>query len=222
VCGSRDARPLWGDPPAEAATDTHPIAERVDFDNESVESAYDLPFEVERPPGHYYLQVRAILFRLRTGQVIAQAEQFFSADVRWRSSRICRAGHGAGRVASALAGRAAHLRSSRAARRQAGRTRRWQQTAGARSLTQTCSSSSPAAAELGRSRQAGRAGFTNYPKGGTPSRKQNVRQEAFLSVLAVVACGVAAVVLSPGHPPLVGKRARPSSSLRAAGVGQRM
>ena len=69
--------PYGGDPPAEAATDAHPVAEQVDFDNESVQPAYDLPFEVERPAGFYYLQVRAVLFRLRTGQVFAQAEQFF-------------------------------------------------------------------------------------------------------------------------------------------------
>jgi hypothetical protein len=71
--------PHGGDPPAEAVTDSHEVANQVDLHTESSQTSYDLPFAVERPAGHYYLQVRAILFRTKTGKVFAQAEQFFFA-----------------------------------------------------------------------------------------------------------------------------------------------
>jgi hypothetical protein len=78
--GAADApAPYGGDPPAEAVTDGHEVAKRVDLHTESSQSGYDLPFAVERPAGFYYLQVRAILFRTRAGKVFAQAEQFFFA-----------------------------------------------------------------------------------------------------------------------------------------------
>ncbi|MGL4422701.1 MAG: hypothetical protein ACRCZF_18675, partial [Gemmataceae bacterium] len=69
--------PYGGDPPAEAATDCHEAVKRVDLDAESSQSTYELPFNVERPDGFYYLQVRAILFRVQVGKVLAHAEQFF-------------------------------------------------------------------------------------------------------------------------------------------------
>jgi hypothetical protein len=69
--------PYAGDPPAEAATDCHEVYKQVDLHTETDRSAYDLPFGVERPPGYYYLQVRAILFRTQGDKVFAQAEQFF-------------------------------------------------------------------------------------------------------------------------------------------------
>jgi hypothetical protein len=69
--------PYAGDPPPEAATDCHEVAKQVDLDTESQQAAYELPFSVERPPGYYYLQVRAILFRTQGSKVFAQAEQFF-------------------------------------------------------------------------------------------------------------------------------------------------
>lgn len=69
--------PYGGDPPAEAVTDSHEVANQVDLHTESSLPGYDLPFAAERPAGFYYLQVRAILFRTQAGKVFAQAEQFF-------------------------------------------------------------------------------------------------------------------------------------------------
>ena len=58
--GSAEApAPYAGDPPAEAATDCHQVANQVDLAAESLQPAYELPFRVDRPPGFYYLQVRA-------------------------------------------------------------------------------------------------------------------------------------------------------------------
>ena len=75
-----DAPPPYdGDPPAEAATDYHEVVNQVDLDTESSHPAKDLPFSIERLAGFYYLQVRAILFRIQSGKVFAQAEQFFFA-----------------------------------------------------------------------------------------------------------------------------------------------
>jgi hypothetical protein len=74
---AEEPAPYRGDPPAEAVTDSHEVAKQVDLHTESSESAYDLPFVVERPVGFYYLQVRAVLFRVQAGKVFAQAEQFF-------------------------------------------------------------------------------------------------------------------------------------------------
>lgn len=69
--------PHGGDPPAEAATDCHEIFKQADLNAESERAFYELPFDVDRPIGFYYLQVRAILFRVQAGNVFAQAEQFF-------------------------------------------------------------------------------------------------------------------------------------------------
>jgi hypothetical protein len=71
--------PYGGDPPASAVTDSHDIANQVDLYTESSQPGYDLPFAVERPAGCYYLQVRAILFRMRGSEVFAQIEPFFFA-----------------------------------------------------------------------------------------------------------------------------------------------
>ena len=69
--------PYGGDPPADAVTDSHEVFEQVDLNTESSQSSYDLPFVVSRQSGFYYLQVRAILFRFKSGKGFAQAEQFF-------------------------------------------------------------------------------------------------------------------------------------------------
>jgi hypothetical protein len=69
--------PYAGDPPAEAVTDCHEVFKQVDLHTELLQTSYELPFRVERPAGYYYLQVRAILFRIEGGKVFAQAEQFF-------------------------------------------------------------------------------------------------------------------------------------------------
>lgn len=79
VNGPDAPAPYNGDPPAEAATDCDKVLEQVELDNESQETTFDHRFAVERPPGYYYLQVRAILLRTRDGKVFAQAEQFFFA-----------------------------------------------------------------------------------------------------------------------------------------------
>jgi hypothetical protein len=69
--------PHGGNPPADAVADSHKVAEQVDLNAESSQSSYELPFAVSTPSGFYYLQVRAILFRMRSGKVFAQAENFF-------------------------------------------------------------------------------------------------------------------------------------------------
>jgi hypothetical protein len=77
VEGADTPAPYGGDPPAEAVTDCHQIHKQVDLHTESMQAAIELPFTVERPAGFYYLQVRAILFRLLAEKMWAQAEQFF-------------------------------------------------------------------------------------------------------------------------------------------------
>lgn len=78
--GAADSPPPYsGDPPAEAVTDSHQVAEQVDLSTECLQTGYNLPFAVESPGGYYYLQVRAILFRSQKGKMLAQAEQFFFA-----------------------------------------------------------------------------------------------------------------------------------------------
>jgi hypothetical protein len=69
--------PYAGDPPAEAATDSHEVYNKVDLHAELAQTTYELQFSIERPPGYYFLQVRAILFRTQDDKVFAQAEQFF-------------------------------------------------------------------------------------------------------------------------------------------------
>jgi len=69
--------PHGGDPPAEAATDCHEVVKQVDLNTETEKANYELPFAIERPAGFFYLQVRAILFRVQAGKVVAQVEPFF-------------------------------------------------------------------------------------------------------------------------------------------------
>jgi hypothetical protein len=107
VEGPDSAPPFEGDPPPEAATDCIDVYEQVDLGAESSQSEYSLTFAAERPEGHYYLQVRAILFRMEAGKVFAQTEQFFfahrplpvpppgvpSLPVRWPSDSIAELDH---------------------------------------------------------------------------------------------------------------------------------
>ena len=79
VAAGTDPAPYGGDPPAMAVTDCHEVYKQADLNTEVTRPAYDLPLAVERQAGFYYLQVRAILFRSREGQMFAQAEQFFFA-----------------------------------------------------------------------------------------------------------------------------------------------
>lgn len=77
VSGPGSPAPHGGDPPAEAAIDCHEVVNDVHPHEESDQAAYDFPFGIDRPAGHYYLQVRAILFRDKGDSLFAQAEQFF-------------------------------------------------------------------------------------------------------------------------------------------------
>ena len=69
--------PFGGDPPADAATDLHQVFERVDMEKEIHRREFERPFSLWHRPGHYFVEVRAILFRKESGKVFAQAEQFF-------------------------------------------------------------------------------------------------------------------------------------------------
>jgi len=70
--------PYDGDPPTQAATDCDTVYEEVDLNTESSEPSVEVPFAVERAPGYWYIQLRAILFRKNVdGKMWAQSEQFF-------------------------------------------------------------------------------------------------------------------------------------------------
>lgn len=71
--------PYNGDPPAEVITDCDTVFRQVDLDKESQETTFAHQFAIERSPGHYYVQLRVILFRVRDGKVFAQLEPFFFA-----------------------------------------------------------------------------------------------------------------------------------------------
>lgn len=77
VVGPDAPVPHNSDPPANAATDCDKVFEQVDLNNESQETTFEHHFGVDRPSGHYYVQVRVMLFRTHGGKVFAQAEQFF-------------------------------------------------------------------------------------------------------------------------------------------------
>jgi hypothetical protein len=79
VSGPDRPAPHGGDPPAEAAIDCHKVVEQVDLNVESQQAESNQTFSLERPPGFYYVQVRAILFRSLDGSLFAQTEQFFFA-----------------------------------------------------------------------------------------------------------------------------------------------
>jgi hypothetical protein len=76
VMSTDDPPPFSGDPPAEAVNDCHEIAKQVYTYTESRQTAYELPFSIERPTGFYYLQVRAVLFRGEPDGASAQRESY--------------------------------------------------------------------------------------------------------------------------------------------------
>ena len=80
VANAEDPAPYNGDPPPDASTDCEVLFEKVDLNEESRESTFQTRFSVERLPGYYYLQVRAILFREKDGKFFAQVEPFFFAQ----------------------------------------------------------------------------------------------------------------------------------------------
>jgi hypothetical protein len=70
--------PYDGDPPADSITDVVAILEDVDLARpESTGTERLVEFEFRRPPGDYYVQVRAVVFRSSGDRMVAQAEQFF-------------------------------------------------------------------------------------------------------------------------------------------------
>lgn len=80
VTGPDAPAPYGGNPPAEAVTDCVKVYEQVEIDSECRQTRFEYAFTLERPPGYYFVQVRAILFRDKQGgDLLAQAEQFFFA-----------------------------------------------------------------------------------------------------------------------------------------------
>jgi hypothetical protein len=77
VTGPDVPLPYGGHPPAKAFTDAIKVFDKVNLNSEWLETAIDVPFRVELPRGHYYVQVRAILLRAKAGEIFAQAEGFF-------------------------------------------------------------------------------------------------------------------------------------------------
>jgi hypothetical protein len=76
--GSLDAPvPFDGRPPADAVRDAVKVLDDVDLEKESTATSRDHPFSLEHPVGYFYVEVRAILFRKRDENLVAQAEQFF-------------------------------------------------------------------------------------------------------------------------------------------------
>jgi hypothetical protein len=61
-------RPFDGDPPAGAIKDSERVFEHVDLDTEIKDSSRDIPFSLSRPAGHYYIQLRFILYRFKDGK----------------------------------------------------------------------------------------------------------------------------------------------------------
>lgn len=70
-------KPFEGNPPGEAIKDLERLLEDVHLNQESRATTREIPFSVSRSAGHYYIQLRFILYRFEDGNVYAQAEQFF-------------------------------------------------------------------------------------------------------------------------------------------------
>lgn len=77
VAGPHAPVPYNGDPPVAAVTDCDTVFDQVHLKKETQDSTFQCPFTVERSRGYYFVQIRAILFRLNGEKLIAQAEQFF-------------------------------------------------------------------------------------------------------------------------------------------------
>ncbi len=76
--GGPDAPPPYdGRPPAEAAKDLVNVLDDVNVDVESTVAVREQKFTLEHPTGWFYVEVRAVLFRKRGENLIAQVEQFF-------------------------------------------------------------------------------------------------------------------------------------------------
>lgn len=77
VLGPDSAAPFDGDPPAEAVADVVEVFESVDLHNEIADASREIPFSIKHTSGHYYILIRAILYRQQQGRYFAQTEQFF-------------------------------------------------------------------------------------------------------------------------------------------------
>src|SRR5262245_1672280 len=77
VADAESGAPFGGDPSADDVTDCLEVIEDVDLDTEVVDSSRSIPFSINHAPGHFYIQLRAILFQKQNGKMFAQAEQFF-------------------------------------------------------------------------------------------------------------------------------------------------
>jgi hypothetical protein len=69
--------PYRGDPPPAVEGDMEKIYDQVDLEQESNEARLECGFSFDRPAGYYFVQVRALLFRVGDGNVVAQSELFF-------------------------------------------------------------------------------------------------------------------------------------------------
>jgi hypothetical protein len=69
--------PYDADPPSGACTDCVDVLSQGLSPKESRESTVGTKFSIEREPGCYYVQVRAILYRTDSGKFFAQTEEFF-------------------------------------------------------------------------------------------------------------------------------------------------
>ena len=69
--------PHGGEPTSEQVTDEAQLLNDVHLEREKTDASVEQEFDVDRPAGFYYLQVRVILFRAQAGKTFAQAEQFF-------------------------------------------------------------------------------------------------------------------------------------------------
>ena len=85
VSGADAPVPYEGDPPADVVTDNAELCKPVDLHTENPQPTRNIPFLLKRAEGHYYFQVRAILFRKNTTDandsesLVAQVEPFFFA-----------------------------------------------------------------------------------------------------------------------------------------------
>jgi hypothetical protein len=77
VDGPDSVAPYNSDPPTDVVTDCPELYNKVDLNAENTNTSCEIPFSIKHAAGHYYLQVRAILFRKQNGKVLAQSEQFF-------------------------------------------------------------------------------------------------------------------------------------------------
>jgi hypothetical protein len=76
--GPDDPDPRGG-PPDDASAVCDRVFEEFDLRREARRPTFERPFAVERPPGRYYVQVRAVVFRSRGGRVSGREERFLFA-----------------------------------------------------------------------------------------------------------------------------------------------